>query len=194
VIHLSTDYVFDGTNSIPYVETDYTCPVSVYGRSKQYGEQFLRAVCKESVIIRTAWLYSEYGSNFLRTMLLTGKGKKEIGVVSDQIGTPTYAGDLARVIFEMITRSEKDTFVKGIFHYSNEGACSWYDFARKIMELARLDCRVTPIETKDYPTRAIRPQYSMLNKKKIKQTYELSIPHWEESLRGMIGLLTNTPD
>lgn len=189
VIHISTDYVFDGTNSLPYLETDYTCPMSAYGRSKQAGELILRAVCKDAIIIRTAWLYSEYGHNFLSTMLRKGKEEKEVGVVFDQVGSPTYAGDLARAILTIIERSEAGGFEKGIFHFTNEGVCSWYDFARKIFELAGLDCQALPIETKDYPTRATRPQYSVLNKGKIKRVYGLKIPHWEDSLRKVIGRL-----
>ncbi|MDR1259507.1 MAG: dTDP-4-dehydrorhamnose reductase [Tannerellaceae bacterium] len=183
VIHISTDYVFDGTNSMPYVETDYTCPVSVYGRSKQMGEMMLRAVCPESLIIRTSWLYSWFGNNFVSTMLRLGRENKEIRVVFDQVGAPTWAGDLAGAIFSVIERAGADGFRPGIYHYSDEGVCSWYDFALKIFQIAGIDCRVIPIDTKDYPTRASRPQYSVLNKKKIKQTYGLTIPHWEESLR-----------
>ncbi len=189
VIHLSTDYVFDGTNSIPYVETDYTCPMSAYGRSKQAGELILRAVCKEAVIIRTAWLYSEFGNNFLKTMARLGKEKDELGVVFDQVGTPTYAGDLATAILSIIDSCEKGEFVKGIYHYSNEGVCSWFDFARKIFKLTGIECKLNPIETKDFPTRATRPQYSVLNKGKIKKTYNLTIPHWEDSLKEMISRL-----
>jgi dTDP-4-dehydrorhamnose reductase len=183
VIHISTDYVFDGTNSTPYVETDYTCPVSVYGRSKQMGEMMLRAVCPESLIIRTSWLYSGFGNNFVKTMLRLGSEHEEIRVVFDQVGTPTWSGDLAGVIFSIIRSAGADGFRPGIYHYSNEGVCSWYDFALKIFKLSGIGCRVIPIETKDYPTRAARPQYSVLNKKKIKQTCGLTIPHWEESLR-----------
>lgn len=186
VIHISTDYVFDGTNSVPYLETDYTCPMSAYGRSKQAGELILRAVCKEAIILRTAWLYSEFGSNFLRTMLTLGKEKEELGVVFDQIGTPTYAGDLAEAILSIIEYSEKEKFEKGIYHYTNEGVCSWYDFARKIFQLTGLACKAVPIETKDYPTRATRPQYSVLNKGKIKKVYNITVPHWEDSLKQMI--------
>jgi dTDP-4-dehydrorhamnose reductase len=186
IIHISTDYVFDGTNSIPYLETDYTCPISAYGRSKQTGELILRAVCPDAIIIRTAWLYSEYGNNFLSTMLRLGKEKGELNVVFDQIGSPTYAGDLAKAIFSIIDAIEAGTFKSGIYHFSNEGVCSWYDFARKIFELAGIKCRVIPIDTKDYPTRATRPQYSVLNKGKIKRTYGISIPHWEDSLRKLI--------
>lgn len=192
VIHLSTDYVFDGTNSVPYLETDYTCPMSVYGRSKQAGELILRAVCKNAIILRTAWLYSEFGNNFLNTMIRLGKEQKELGVVFDQVGTPTYAGDLAEAIISLIDYSEKEGFLKGTYHYSNEGVCSWFDFARKIFELADIDCQTNPIETKDYPTRATRPQYSVLNKGKIKKTFGIKIPHWEDSLKRMIsGLLIN---
>jgi len=186
VIHISTDYVFDGTNSVPYLETDYTCPMSAYGRSKQTGELILRAVCPDALIIRTAWLYSEYGANFVKTMLALGKEKKELGIVFDQIGTPTYAGDLAAAILSIVAAAEAGNFKAGIFHYSNEGVCSWFDFARKIFSLAALPCRALPVETKDYPTRATRPQYSVLNKRKIKQTYHLHIPHWEDSLRAML--------
>jgi dTDP-4-dehydrorhamnose reductase len=186
IIHISTDYVFNGTNSVPYVENDYTNPASVYGRSKQRGELMLMAVCPEALIIRTSWLYSESGSNFVKTMLCLGKEHDEVCVVSDQIGTPTYAGDLASTILSIIDAVEAGNFKSGIFHYSNEGVCSWYDFARKIFQFMDIRCRVTPIETKDYPTRAVRPQYSVLNKRKIKQTYGLTIPHWEESLEFML--------
>jgi dTDP-4-dehydrorhamnose reductase len=189
VIHISTDYVFDGTNSAPYVENDYTCPVSVYGRSKQTGELMLRAVCPEALIIRTSWLYSEYGGNFVNTMLNLGREKEEICVVSDQVGSPTYAGDLASAILSIIGCAEEGNFKPGIYHYSNEGVCSWYDFAVKVFELAGIGCRVIPIDTRDYPTRAVRPQYSVLNKRKIKQAYGLVIPHWEESLKQMFKKL-----
>jgi dTDP-4-dehydrorhamnose reductase len=187
IIHISTDYVFDGTNSLPYVENDYTCPVSVYGRTKQMGEMFLRAVCPEALIIRTSWLYSEFGHNFLKTMLRLGKECNELRIVFDQIGAPTYAGDLASAILSVVRSAEVGNFKAGIFHYSNEGVCSWYDFARKIFQLTNTACRAIPIETKDYPTRASRPHYSVLNKKKIKETYGLHIPHWEDSLYHMIN-------
>jgi dTDP-4-dehydrorhamnose reductase len=186
IVHISTDYVFDGTNSVPYMENDYTCPVSAYGRSKHVGELMLRAVCPESLIIRTSWLYSEFGSNFVGTMLHLGREKDEVRVVCDQVGTPTYAGDLAAAILRIIDAAEAGKFKPGIYHYSNEGVCSWYDFALKIFQLTGLPCRAIPIETKDYPTRAVRPSYSVLNKTKIKQAYGLTIPHWEESLRGML--------
>ncbi|MDR0995929.1 MAG: dTDP-4-dehydrorhamnose reductase [Tannerella sp.] len=192
IIHISTDYVFDGTNSLPYLETDYTCPMSAYGRSKHRGELFLRAVCPEAIILRTAWLYSEYGNNFMRTMLRLGKEQKEVRVVFDQIGTPTYAPDLAGAILSILAASETGNFKPGTYHYTDEGVCSWYDFARKIFELAGLECRALPIDSKDYPTRAARPQYSVLNKGKIKKTYGLTIPHWEDSLKKAIANLLNT--
>lgn len=189
IIHISTDYVFDGTNSIPYVESDYTCPMSVYGRSKQEGELILKAVCPNAVILRTSWLYSEFGNNFVKTMIRLGKERDELNVVFDQIGTPTYSGDLALAILSIIDYSEKEEFIRGTYHYSNEGVCSWYDFALKIFELKQISCKVYPIDTKDYPTRAVRPQYSVLNKGKIKKKYGLTIPHWEESLKQMLTKL-----
>lgn len=183
VIHVSTDYVFDGTNHIPYVETDETCPVSVYGRTKLAGEEALIDVCPDSVIIRTAWLYSEFGSNFVKTVLKLGAEREEVRFIFDQIGTPTYAGDLANAMMTIVEEAEKGGFVPGIYHFSNEGVCSWYDFTVTILHLAGISCRVIPIETGDYPSRATRPHYSVLNKGKIKKTYGVVIPHWEESLR-----------
>jgi len=186
MIHVSTDYVFDGTNNRPYVEADVPCPTSVYGKTKFAGEEALMSVCPASVIIRTSWLYSEFGANFVKTMLRLGNEREELRVIFDQIGTPTYAGDLATAIMSVI---DADEFVSGIYHYSNEGVCSWYDFTVKIVELAGYGCRVMPIETKDYPMRALRPQYSVLNKNRIKNVYNIEIPHWEESLRKMFPLL-----
>lgn len=189
ILHISTDYVFDGTAHIPYVETEPTCPVSVYGRTKLAGEEALLSVCPDAVIIRTAWLYSEYGRNFVKTMLRLGKEREEISVVFDQIGTPTYAGDLAEAMCKVLEASERGAFQPGIYHYSNEGVCSWYDFTVKILQVAGLPCRVKPIESKDYPSPAVRPPYSVLNKKKIKAAYGLAIPHWEESLRHCMAAL-----
>jgi dTDP-4-dehydrorhamnose reductase len=191
VIHISTDYVFDGTNSIPYIESDYTCPMSAYGRSKHEGELILKAVCLNTVIIRTSWLYSEFGNNFVKTILRLGKERNELNVVFDQIGTPTYSGDLASAILAIIDYSEEKEFIRGTYHYSNEGVCSWYDFALKIVGLKQIPCVISPIDTKNYPTRAVRPQYSVLNKGKIKKKYGLAIPHWEESLRRMITKLND---
>lgn len=183
MIHVSTDYVFSGTSYRPYKETDDTRPVSAYGRTKLAGEEALQEVCPDAVIIRTAWLYSEYGNNFVKTVLRLGKERDELRFVFDQVGSPTYAGDLAAAILSVVAAGEKDAFVPGIYHFSNEGVCSWYDFTVKILEIAGIDCRVFPIETKDYPTKAVRPPYSVLNKSKIKDTYSLAIPHWESSLR-----------
>lgn len=183
MIHISTDYVFSGTSCLPYKETDETRPVSAYGRTKLAGEQILQEVCPEAVIIRTAWLYSEFGSNFVKTVLRLGKERDELRFVFDQIGTPTYAGDLAAAVMAVVTADEKGAFVPGIYHYSNEGVCSWYDFTIKILEIAGISSRVFPIETKEYPTKAVRPPYSVLNKSKIKETYGIAIPHWEASLR-----------
>lgn len=179
VIHISTDYVFDGKATRPYAENDHTNPKSVYGVTKLAGEISLQEICNESVIVRTAWLYSEYGSNFVKTMIRLGEERNELNVVSDQIGTPTYAGDLAVAILTIINHS---AFMPGIYHYSNEGVCSWYDFATKIMSLKQLDCQVHPISTNEYPTAAKRPGYSVLDKTKIRQVYEITIPEWEISL------------
>lgn len=190
MIHVSTDYVFSGTSCLPYKETDDTRPVSTYGRTKLAGEEVLMEVCPDAVIVRTAWLYSEFGSNFVKTVLRLGKERDELGFVFDQIGSPTYAGDLAAAILTIVVSDERDAFIPGIYHYSNEGVCSWYDFTVKILEIAGISSRVHPIETKDYPTRAVRPPYSVLNKSKIKQTYGIAIPHWESSLRVCLERLT----
>ncbi|WP_106829917.1 dTDP-4-dehydrorhamnose reductase [Parabacteroides pacaensis] len=190
VIHVSTDYVFDGTKHIPYVETDPTCPDSVYGRTKLAGEEALSAACPEAVIIRTAWLYSEFGNNFVKTMLRLGSERERLNVIFDQVGTPTYAADLALAIMEIVRNAEKGNFQPGIYHFSDEGVCSWYDFTVSILRMAGIvSCTVTPIETKDYPAKASRPHYSVLNKGKIKSTYHLTIPHWEQSLAKCIEKL-----
>lgn len=187
VIHISTDYVFDGTSYKPYVETDRTAPASVYGNTKLEGEKALFEACPESIVIRTSWLYSEYGNNFVKTMLRLGTEREELRVVFDQVGTPTYAGDLASA---MLTIAAGELFVPGIYHFSNEGVCSWYDFTIRIHQLAGIQCRVLPVESSEYPTKAKRPHYSVLNKSKIKNTYQLTIPYWEESLRKVISYLT----
>ncbi len=186
LIHISTDYVFDGTGNNPYKEDDATNPTSVYGETKLQGELEILAKAKDSIIIRTSWLYSSYGNNFVRTMLRLGKERNELNVVSDQTGSPTYAKDLAKVILDIINNSsdnpDPDNVGTGIYHYSNEGVCSWYDFAAEIFKIANITCRVIPIETKDYPTPAKRPYYSVLNKSKIKSTFGITIPHWKDSL------------
>ena len=179
IVHISTDYVFDGRGYRPYVETDETNPVSVYGRTKLDGEKAVLKTAETCAIVRTAWLYSPYGGNFVKTMRRLGSEKEEISVVSDQIGTPTCAADLAQAIVDLLPRLTDGT--KEIYHYSNEGVCSWYDFAREIMNLSGLKCRVNPIETAQYPTKAKRPLYSVLNKSKIKSS-GINVPHWQESL------------
>lgn len=186
LIHISTDYVFDGTNHIPYKENVPTCPNSVYGHTKLKGEQAVTAACPSAVIIRTAWLYSIFGNNFVKTMIRLGKEKEELGVIFDQIGTPTYAADLAKVILEIIKKSP----IPGIYHFSNEGVCSWYDFTKTIHRLAGInDCRIKPLHTEEYPTSAKRPHYSVLDKTKIKKTFDIDIPWWEDSLKICIDKL-----
>ena len=190
LIQISTDYVFDGTNHTPYVESDSVCPNSVYGRTKLAGEQAAQQACSRTMIIRTAWLYSTFGNNFVKTMIRLGKEKSELGVIFDQIGTPTYARDLAVAIFEAINQGVNP----GVYHFSNEGVISWYDFTKAIHRIAGITtCHVRPLHTSEYPTPAARPHYSVLDKTKIKQTYGLEIPYWEESLRECISqlLLTN---
>ena len=186
MIQISTDYVFDGTNHKPYTEADSVCPNSTYGRTKLAGEQAVMAGCKKSMIIRTAWLYSTFGNNFVKTMIRLGKEKPELGVIFDQIGTPTYARDLAVAIFAAINQG----IVPGIYHFSNEGVISWYDFTKAIHRIAGITtCRVRPLHTEEYPTPANRPHYSVLDKTKIKQTYGIEIPYWEESLVECVKLL-----
>ena len=189
VVHVSTDYVFDGTNYLPYTEDMPVCPATVYGKSKLEGEQALLGNCKESVIIRTAWLYSSFGNNFVKTMIKLGTERDSLGVIFDQVGTPTYAADLADAIMQLLS---SENFVPGIYHFSDEGVCSWYDFTKTIHRMANITCDVKPIETKDYPARTPRPHFSVLNKGKIKSTYGISIPHWEVSLEKCIGLLHNS--
>lgn len=189
VVHVSTDYVFDGTNYLPYTEDMPVCPATVYGKSKLEGEQALLENCKESVILRTAWLYSSFGNNFVKTMIKLGTERDSLGVIFDQVGTPTYAADLADAILQLL---RNETFVPGIYHFSDEGVCSWYDFTKTIHRMANITCDVKPIEAKDYPARTPRPHFSVLNKGKIKSTYGISIPHWEVSLEKCIGLLHNS--
>ena len=186
MIQISTDYVFDGTNHRPYIETDPVCPNSVYGRTKLAGEQAVVKGCPQSMIIRTAWLYSTFGNNFVKTMIRLGKEKSELGVIFDQIGTPTYARDLAVAIFAAISQG----VTPDIYHFSNEGVISWYDFTKAIHRIAGIEgCRVRPLHTAEYPTPASRPHYSVLDKTKIKQTYHLEIPYWETSLEECIKKL-----
>jgi dTDP-4-dehydrorhamnose reductase len=188
IIHISTDYVFDGTGKIPLKESDRTNPQSVYGNSKLAGEQILMKIKPESIVIRTAWLYSSFGNNFVKTMIRLGKERDSLNVVSDQTGTPTYAADLAKAILDVILWSEENNiFPAGVYHYSNEGICSWYDFTLKIHELAGIAAgKVHPIPTSAYPTKAKRPMYSVLDKTKIKSTFQITVPAWEESLERMM--------
>lgn len=178
LLYISTDYVFDGTKPSPYIPTDKPNPLSVYGTTKLQGEQAVLANCKQSIIIRTSWLYSEFGNNFVKTMRRLGSEKDEIGVVFDQVGSPCYATDLAKVVMMLLCKEFKGQ----IFHFSNEGVCSWYDFARKAMLLSGLKCKVRPITTTEYPTAATRPQFSLLDKSDIKTFLSIDIPHWEDSL------------
>ena len=188
LIHISTDYVFDGKNYKPYTEEDTTNPNGVYGKTKLDGEKALLHVSpKNSIIIRTSWVYSSFGANFVKTMLRLGKEKEQLGVIYDQVGTPTYARDLARAILDILPKLQNEK--TEIYHYSNEGVLSWYDFAKEIMRMAKLDCQVNPIETKEYPTPATRPHYSLLNKSKIKQDFGITIPYWKDSLDACLKTL-----
>jgi len=188
LIHISTDYVFDGKNHKPYLETDATSPKSVYGKTKCDGEKaMIKINPQNSVIIRTSWVYSAFGNNFVKTMLRLGKEKESLGVVFDQVGTPTYAKDLAHIILDIIPQLNNQKME--IYHYSNEGVLSWYDFAKEIMKMTKLSCRIAPIETIDYPTPAKRPYYSLLNKGKIKLTFKKKIPYWKDSLDDCLKIL-----
>lgn len=181
LIHVSTDYVFDGNSCIPYKASDATNPLSAYGRTKLAGERAVMANSDICVVIRTAWLYSSHGNNFVKTMLRLGKERDQIQVVNDQVGSPTFAGDLADAIVRIIP--QVNSSVKGIYHYTNEGVCSWYDFSYTIIHEANLHCFVKPVPSSAYPTKAHRPNYSVLDKSSIKETFGIEIPHWTESLK-----------
>ncbi len=184
LIHISTDYVFDGTNHKPYQETDHPSPNSFYGLSKLKGEMEIIDHLDNFIIIRTSWLYSTFGNNFVKTMIRLGNERDELGVVVDQIGTPTYAADLAKTIMTAVD-SEKT----GIYHYSNQGVISWYDFAKAIMQIKNIDCKVNAIESKDFKAKANRPFYSVLNKAKITAGFNIEVPYWLDSLKVMIDNL-----
>ena len=192
LIHISTDYVFDGTGSKPYKETDKTNPINVYGKTKLAGEKALQEIMPtNAMIIRTSWVYSEYGNNFVKTMLRLGKERNEINVVSDQIGSPTYATDLAKAILKIIDNrdyQDKDKATE-IYHHSNKGEISWYDFTKEIFKLAKIDCKVSPITTEQYPTPAKRPKNTLMNKAKIAKTFSVGISNWKESLNTCIAIL-----
>lgn len=179
LISISTDFVFDGNKSTPYVETDCCNPLGVYGESKLKGEEEIVKAMRDFIIIRTSWLYSSLGNNFLKTMMRLGKERTELNVVFDQIGTPTYAADLASAICEIMSEGK---FISGIYHYSNEGVASWYDFAVEIMKMNHLNCKVHPILAVQYPTPAKRPHFSVLDKSKFKSSFSIQINHWKESL------------
>ena len=186
IVQVSTDYVFNGKAHKPYMETDTPSPDSVYGSTKLAGELGVQKFCKRAMVIRTAWLYSTFGNNFVKTMIRLGKERAELGVVFDQIGTPTYAGDLAKAIMTAVEKGIKP----GVYHFSNEGVTSWYDFTKAIHRIAGITtCKVRPIHTSEYPTPANRPHFSVLDKTKIKETYDMEIPYWEESLHKCIEKL-----
>ncbi|MCH5311252.1 MAG: dTDP-4-dehydrorhamnose reductase [Prevotella sp.] len=186
IVQVSTDYVFDGTAHTPYTEDRPTSPNSVYGRTKLEGEQSVAAACSQCMIIRTAWLYSKFGNNFVKTMMRLGREKQELGVIFDQVGTPTYARDLAVAIMTAVEKG----IVPGIYHFSNEGVISWYDFTKAIHRISGITtCHVRPLHTEEYPTPAARPAYSVLDKTKIKNTLGIEIPYWEESLAECIAAL-----
>jgi dTDP-4-dehydrorhamnose reductase len=188
LIHISTDYVFDGKNYKPYNEDDAVNPNGVYGATKLAGEEAMRTINPQnSIIIRTSWVYSSFGANFVKTMIRLGKERDSLGVIFDQVGTPTYARDLAKTILDILTKV--GTQEVEVYHYSNEGVLSWYDFAKEIMRMAKIECEVNPIETKEYPTPATRPHYSLLNKAKIKKDFNLNIPYWKDSLDNCLKVL-----
>ena len=188
LIHISTDYVFNGDHFLPYKESDPVSPIGVYGKTKRAGELAVLNSDIDSIVIRTSWLYSSYGNNFVKTMLRLGNEKENLGVIFDQVGTPTYARDLAKTCLEILCGDNSEDISKNgsLYHYSNEGVASWYDFAISIMELGVKNCKVNPIQTKDYPTLAKRPQYSVLNKSKIKIDFKIEIPYWRDSLKECI--------
>jgi len=183
LIHISTDFVFDGTKGVPYTEEDLPNPINVYGASKLQGEKYVQSILNNYFIIRTSWLYSEYGHNFVKTMLRLGKERNQLSVVNDQFGSPTYAGDLAECIVQFISGKFTDY---GIYHYSNEGNTSWHEFAKKIFEFALMDVEILPIASSSYMTPALRPKISVLSKEKIKKLVGFPIPAWEESLKKVL--------
>jgi len=186
LIHISTDFVFDGKSNIPYTENDEAKPLSVYGKTKLDGEKAVQNILKEFFVLRTSWLYSEYANNFMKTMLRLNNDHSELGIISDQIGSPTYAKDLARVIINII---ESGSNSYGVYHYSNEGVASWYDFAKAIFDLSNTEIIVNAIPTSSYPTPAERPYYSVLDKSKLKTKLGIEIPYWRDSLKEAISFL-----
>lgn len=181
LVHVSTDFIFDGKKYTPYVETDKASPISVYGKTKLEGEKAFLKHAGGGAIIRTGWLYSSYGNNFVKTVLRLAREKGKIGMIYDQTGTPTYAADLAKAVLDILPKMKREK--KEIYHYADEGVASWYDFAKAVCELSQTACVVRPIETREYPTPAKRPSYSVLNKAKIKSEFGLDIPYWRDSLK-----------
>ncbi|MGB4935918.1 MAG: dTDP-4-dehydrorhamnose reductase [Ferruginibacter sp.] len=192
LIHISTDYVFDGTATSPYKETDKPNPVSVYGKSKLQGEQLAMEHCPSTIVIRTSWLYSAFKNNFVKTMLRLMDEKESINVVNDQVGTPTYAADVALAIMRII-KSNKSKEHPGIYHFTNSGTTNWYEFALAIKNETGSHCMVHPISTEQYPTAAKRPAYSVLDTAKIAATFPVAIPDWKESLRKCLSLIKKVP-
>ncbi len=196
LIHLSTDFVFNGRSNTPYTEQDEPDPINVYGKTKLDGENAALNHNKNTIIIRTSWLYSSFGNNFVKTMLRVGHEKDALNVIFDQLGSPTYAGDLAAAILQIIRQLNEGRHnindVRGIYHYSNEGVASWYDFAHEIFRQRGIDIHVTPVRTKEYPTPATRPQFSVMDKSSIKEVFDLQIPYWQDSLAACINLIDQT--
>ena len=191
LIHISTDYVFDGNKNSPYSESDITNPIGTYGLSKCLGEnQILKSNIK-AIIIRTSWLYSSYGKNFVKTILRLSQEKNSINVVNDQFGSPTYAKDLADACMQTINQSDSWPIKPEIFHFSNEGKCSWYDFAKKILEINKIKLDIVAVNSKDYPSKTKRPKYSLLNKEKIKSKFNISIPQWDYSLNHCLEIIND---
>lgn len=189
LIHISTDYVFDGSNNTPYIETDMTSPLGVYGITKLAGEDAIKEIGCKHIIIRTAWLYSQYGKNFVKTILNLTANKDSLKVVFDQVGTPTYAKDLAQGIYHIITNRLLGH--QGVYHFSNEGVCSWYDFAIEIRNLSKNDCNIYPCHSIDFPSKVKRPHYSVLDKTLFRETFGFKIPYWKDSLINCIHELIN---
>jgi len=192
LIHISTDYVFDGTANLPYSEKMPVSPLSIYGKTKRAGELEIIHSTSNSIVIRSSWMYSSFGNNFVKTMLRLGKERESLGVIYDQVGTPTYARDLAQICLEILSKSDRLNAKGKLYHFSNEGVASWYDFAKAIMEMGEVDCQINPIETKDYRTAARRPPYSVLNKAKIKKDFGIEIPYWRDSLKECIQKIKET--
>lgn len=190
IIHISTDYVFDGSNNFPYTENMPTAPLGVYGKTKLAGENAVIESKCHFVILRTSWLYSSFGGNFVKTMQKLTSERESLNVVFDQVGTPTFAADLAKVIVDLIANNSYKT-ISGIYHYSNEGVCSWYDFAIEIRNLFQHTCSISPCLSSEFPSKVKRPHFSVLDKSKIKKDLKITIPHWKESLKECVKILSD---